>query len=96
MKLEGTCYANHFLVINENNIPVGVQINGEVAFQLHDTVKVSSDARGYICPGISSEGVGTIVEIRKDDTDHFYGVKMMNGEFGYMKHLRMEHLKTNF
>lgn len=89
MKLEGTIYSNHKLVINEENNPVAVQIDGVVAFRIHDKVYVKSDSHGYICPGITHSGVGQIIEIRRDDTDHFYGVKMNNGEFGYMKHSRM-------
>ena len=89
MKLESTCYANHKLVIDDNGTPVAVQINGVVAFRLYDTVWVTGDCRGYICPGIRQPGIGQIVEIRRDDTDHFYGVRMRSGEFGYMKYNRM-------
>ena len=89
MQLESTCYANHKLVIDDQGIPVAVQINGVIAFCLNDTVKVTDDGHGYICPGIRHAGIGQIVEIRRDDTDRFYGVKMRNGEFGYMKCNRM-------
>ena len=89
MKLESTCYANHHLVINDQGTPVAVQINGVVAFRLNDTVKVTDDGHGYICPGIKYPGIGQIVEIRRDNTDHFYGVRMRSGEFGYMKCSRM-------
>lgn len=89
MKLESTTFANHKLVIDDQGTPVAVQINGVEAFRLYDTVKVTGDCRGYICPGIKSAGRGEIVVIRRDDTDHFYGVKMENGEFGYMKCTRM-------
>ena len=89
MKLESTCYANHKLVINDQGTPVAVQINGVEAFRLYDTVEVTGDCRGYICPGIRHSGIGQIVEIRRDDTDHFCGVRMRNGEFGYMKCSRM-------
>ena len=90
MNLEDTCYGNHKLVINEQGNPVAVQINGVVAFRLYDTVKVTDDGYGYICPGISNSGLGQIVEIRRDRTDHFYGVQMTNGEFGYVKHCRIK------
>ena len=90
MKLETTIYANHLLVINEENTPVAVEINGVVAFRLNDTVEVTADSQGYICPGIRTPGIGKIVEIRRDDTDHFYGVEMQNGEFGYMNCDRMK------
>lgn len=89
MKLESTCYANHKLVIDDNGTPVAVQINGVVAFRLYDTVWVTGDCHGYICPGIRQPGIGQIAEIRRDSTDHFYGVQMRNGEFGYMKCNRM-------
>lgn len=91
MRLESTCYSNHKLVIDDQGTPVAVQIDGVVAFSLNDTVKVTDDGHGYICPGIRQSGIGQIVEIRRDDTDHFYGVKMRNGEFGYMKCDRMTH-----
>lgn len=90
MKLESTCYANHKLVINDQGTPIAVQIDGVEAFRLYDTVKVTGDCRGYICPGIEKPGIGQIVEIRRDTTDHFYGVKMTNGEFGYLKYNRIE------
>lgn len=89
MKLEPTCFSNYLLVIDEQGTPVGVKIDGVVAFRLNDTVKVTADCRGYICPGITSPGIGQIVKIKRDDTDHFFGVEMQNGEFGYMKALRM-------
>ena len=89
MKLEPTNISNYKLVINEQGSPVAVQINGVVAFRLNDTVKVTDDGYGYICPGISKPGIGQIVEICRDDTDHFFGVQMRNGEFGYMKCSRM-------
>ena len=90
MKLESTCYENHKLVLNKQGTPIAVQIDGVVAFRLYDTVEVTGDCRGYICPSIKKPGIGQIVEIRRDSTDHFYGVKMRNGEFGYLKDSRIE------
>lgn len=90
MKLEPTIYANYNLVIGTNGTPIGVQIDGKVAFELYDMVHVTDDGCGYICPGIRHCGIGQIVEIRRDDTDHFFGVRMQSGEFGYMKSNRME------
>ena len=90
MKLESTCYSNYKLVINDKGIPVAVQINGVEAFRLNDNVKVTCDCYGYICPGIRTPGIGEIVEIRRDETDHFFGVQMKSGEFGYMKCSRMQ------
>ena len=90
MKLESTIYSNHQLVIDDTDTPVAVQINGEIAFRVNDVVRVTDDGHGYICPGIRHPGIGRIVKIRRDSTDHFYGVEMSNGEFGYMKRSRIE------
>ena len=89
MKLEKTIYANYKLGIDEFDIPVAVQVSGNNIFQLYDKVRITADCIGYICPGIEHEGLGTIVRIRRDDSDHFFGVLMDNGEFGYMKDSRM-------
>lgn len=89
MKLENTVYSNYKLVIDEFDIPVAVQVNGEIEFRLYDEVHVKGDCRGHICPGITQEGLGTIVRIRRDRTDYFFGVLMNNGQFGYMKDSRM-------
>ena len=53
-------------------------------------VQVTDDGHGNICPGISHGGIGKIVEIRRDDTDHFFGVLMNNREFGFMKDARIK------
>lgn len=90
MELERTIFSNYQLVIDEFNIPVAVRINGEDKYRLYDHVRVTGDCHGYICPGIKHEGIGKIVEIRRDDSDHFFGVLMNNGEFGFMKFARME------
>ncbi len=90
MKLEKTIHPNHSLVINEDNIPVAVVVNRMVAFRLNDLVIVTPDKNGNICPGIKHGGIGRIVEIRRTDTDRFYGVQMENGEFGYMHHSVMK------
>lgn len=90
MKLETTIFSNYELVIDEFDIPVAVQINGEVKYRLYDLVRVTDDGRGYICPGIEHEGIGRIVEIRRSDSDNFFGVLMDNGEFGFMKFLRLK------
>lgn len=90
MKLEDTIFSNYKLVIDEFNIPVAVRINGEDKFKLYDLVRVTNDGCGYICPEIKHEGMGKIVEIRRDDSDYFFGVLMNNGEFGFMKDARME------
>ena len=92
MKLENTIYSNHKLVVDDNDTPIAVQIDGVIAFRLDDFVRVTDDGTGYICPGITRSGIGKIFEIRRDSTDHFYGVQMLNGEFGYVKHNRIERL----
>lgn len=92
MKLENTIFSNYQLIIDEFDIPVAVQINGTVKYQLYDQVRVTDDGHGYICPGINHDGFGKIVQIRRDDSDHFFGVLMDNGEFGFMKSNRMEKL----
>ena len=84
MKLEPTIFANINLVIDDD-IPIGVEISGTLAFSLYDNVIVTPDSHGYICPNVHQGGPGTITEIRRDDTDHFFGVRMKTGEFGYMK-----------
>lgn len=89
MKLEGTIYHNFMLVIDEFDIPVAVQINGKICHRLYDDVRVNADCKGYIGDGIKHEGIGTIVRIRRDDTDYFFGVLMDNGEFGYVKDARL-------
>lgn len=96
MKLESTCYSNYKLVIGEDDKPIAVQINGKIAFRLNDKVKVKGDIRGYICPGIKTPGIGKIVDIRRDSTDYFFGVRMENGEFGYMKDSRMTLCQDSF
>ena len=90
MKLEETSYSNYQLVIDEFNIPVAVRVNGEDKYRLYDLVQVTDDGHGNICPGISHGGIGKIVEIRRDDTDHFFGVLMNNREFGFMKDARIK------
>lgn len=90
MKLENTIFANYKLVLDEIDIPVAVQIKGEVKYKLEDRVRVTDDGRGYICPGITHEGSGRIIRIRRDDSDHFFGVLMDSGEYGYMKAARMQ------
>ena len=90
MKLENTIFSNYQLVVDEFNIPVAVRINGEDKYRLYDRVRVTDDGHGYICPGINHEGMGKIVEICRDDSDHFFGVLMDNGEFGFMKSARIE------
>ena len=92
MKKEATGFFNYFLLVNDAGTPIAVEIDGIEAFSLNDVVKVTDDGNGYICSGISKPGMGRIIEIRRHDTDHFFGVQMENGEFGYMKCSRMTRL----
>ena len=89
MKLEDTIFSNYKLVIDEFDIPVGIQINGNIRYWLYDVVKITFDSRGYITEGINHEGIGKIVQIRRDTSDYFFGVLMNNREFGYVKSLRI-------
>lgn len=88
MKLEATMFSNVKLVIDEFDIPVAVQINGEIRYKLYDHVMVDGDD-GYIGPGLEHGDIGRIMEIRRDETDYFYGVLLVNGEFGYTKDSRL-------
>ena len=89
MKLENTIYSNYKLVLDEFNIPVAVQIDGQIRFRLYDNVIVQADCIGYIGEGIKHSGIGRIIRIRRDDTDYFFGVLMNNGECGYVKSARL-------
>ena len=73
---------------DESELLVGM-VENERAYLIADEVEITGDIMGYICPGILHPGKGTIIEIRKHDTDHFYGVLMDNGEFGFMKSARI-------
>ena len=95
MRLENTMLSNYKLVIDEFDIPVAVEVDGEVRYRLYDFVSVTDDGCGYICSGIYEEGFGRIMQIRRDDTDHFFGVLMMSGEFGFMKDSRIEVVHKN-
>ncbi len=91
MKKEGTGFYGENFVIDDFDIIVAVEIDGKIAYRLYDKVRVTDDGAGYICPRITHEGMGRIVEICRDDgSDHFYGVLMSNGEFGYVKNARIE------
>ena len=96
MRLENTMLSNYKLVIDEFDIPVAVEVDGEVRYRLYDFVSVTDDGCGYICSGIYEEGFGRIMQIRRDDTDHFFGVLMMSGEFGFMKDSRIEVVHKNW
>ena len=88
--LEDTSIANYKLIVTNDGkaTPVGVVESRRIVY-LGDRVKVSGDSRGYICPGIYRSGLGTIVGIRRDDTDHFFEILMDNGERGTAKGARI-------
>lgn len=96
MKYEKTMFSNIYIVVDEFNNPIAIQRDGKIEFQLQDYVKITSDHMGYITPGIKTEGEGEIVEIRRDDTDHFYGVLTNNKEFGYVKSSRLTLIKRKY
>lgn len=80
----------HFIVTDDElGLVVGV-LEDQTVYLLGDRVVVSGDIMGYICPGIHKPGLGTIIEIREDYTDHFYVVRMDNGERGSVKSARIQ------
>ena len=80
--------SNHWFVINEDNQTIGV-VENKTSYLIGDRVKVSTDGHGYIAPGITFPGMGKIVQINEDTTDQYYGVKMDNGQFGFVKSARI-------
>ena len=94
-KIEPCKISNHKLIVTNDDkaTPVGVIEEGPLGmnkyYLLGDRVDVKGDIIGYICPGVVSPGRGEIVEIQRD-IDHYYGVRMDDGEFGYMKSARIE------
>lgn len=95
MKKEATCFSNVWLLVDDNDYPNAVQMDDETIWAF-DRVRVTADAHGYICPGIKTPGEGIIMEIRRDDTDHFFGVLMNSGEFGFMKKARIEVIEEDY
>ena len=92
-RLKSTIFANrHYLVGADGNY-IGIVFDAgspnERCLLKGDSVYVSGDNRGYICPGINNPGIGKIAEIRKDDTDHWFYVVMTNGESGFCKAARL-------
>ena len=92
LKLVGPAFFSNFQFIvtdDELELVVGV-LEDKIAYLLGDRVIVSGDIMGYISPGIRKPGFGTIVGIRDDYTDHFYVVRMDNGEEGSVKSARIQ------
>ena len=54
-----------------------------------DIVTVEGDSFGDICPTIHHSGIGTITDIRDDNTDYWFFVEMQNGESGCCKSSRL-------
>ena len=78
---------------DEHHFAVGV-LENEKSYLLGDRVLIAPDIMGYITPGIEHPGEGMITRICTDDIDHFYGVQMDNGEFGFVKSARIKSILT--
>lgn len=78
MKLENTYFSNYKLVIDEFDIPVAVQVNGEIVYRLYDKVFVPDYSHYYNNNG---DGIGTIVRINRSEYGYFFGVLKENGKF---------------
>lgn len=92
MELKKTKYGNIFYIYEDDDL-VGIVEDPETHpqyFFVGDVVKVTDDGNGYICPGISHNGIGVIIGIQEDDTDHFFEIQMLNGESGTCKSNRLE------
>ena len=86
METRNTMFANIFYLIDDEENIVGIRIDPGKYYQkdyfVGDVVKVTDDGHGYISPGIETPGIGIITDVHEDDTDHFFTVKMENGETG--------------
>lgn len=90
---EPTSFANAHYIISEFGKVVGIVWDKgrsyERQWHVGDIVKIEPDCRGYICPGITKPGLGKIVEVRRDDNDHWFHVRMLAGnEHGFCKDAR--------
>ena len=74
---------------DEQEVTVGV-MEDDTCYFLHDRVEIEGDIRGYITPGIKKPGMGEIIEIQKNFSDHFYGIAMDSGEYGHVKSARIK------
>lgn len=93
VRLETAYFANHYFIVTDDKLSkvIGVLENDRV-YLIGDSVMITGDCRGYIAPGIKQPGNGVIVEIKKDDTDHYYRILMDNGEMGSVKSARIDHI----
>ena len=62
--------------------------HGERVHLVGDQVMLTGDCYGYVAPGLKP-GPGTITKVCKDDTDHFFGIQMDDGSFGFVKEARI-------
>ena len=92
METRNTMFANIFYLIDDEGNIVGIREDiDQKEYYVGDIVKVTDDGYGYISPGIKTPGIGKIVAVREDDTDHFFTVKMENGETAFgVKAARIE------
>ena len=93
MTLKRTSFGNIFYVCEGDDL-IGVCHDPDREYRrdyfVGDFVEVTDDGRGYICPGISKPGIGMIIGVREDDTDHFFRVMTLEGEVGFCKSARIE------
>lgn len=100
MKTRKTMFANIFYLVDDSGNIIGVRENPgkyQQDYYVGDVVRVTDDGRGYICPGIKTPGIGKITRVHEDDTDHFFTVKMENGETGFsIKSARLEVIISSY
>lgn len=94
LRLEDAFFDNHkFIVIDDGSgLTLGV-LRNETVYLIGDRVEVTGDVKGYIGGGITKPGLGYITQIERNCTDHYFGVEMDNGEFGFVKSARIEILE---
>ena len=90
LRLELNHAKGTYVAVDEYSIPVAIWSNGKVLFWLYDVVRVKPDQNGFICDGITHEGIGTIVRIRRDEAEQFFGVLTTDREFGYVEASKIE------
>ena len=91
VRFESAGFLNWYYVVPDSgnsDEPVGVLEDGTLYF-VGDRVQLEDDGHGYIGGGIMCACKGWIVRIRRDDTDHFYGIYTDKGEFGFVKSARI-------
>lgn len=90
---EFTIFSNIQYIVEDDSTPVGIVFDlgkdYEHRLMVGDKVKVQGDCHGYICPGVRRNGFGVIERVKRDDTDHWFGVRTEHGEFGFCKAARL-------